>query len=687
VNKRSGVHRWPASFGVLLAVGCAAALGVNAVGPAAVVDEEALRQVDLRPGEWLAHGRDLGEQRYSPLARIDDTNVAQLGLAYAYETGTERGLEATPLMVDGTLYITLPWSVLQAIDARTGALIWEWDPEVDRARGQLACCDVVNRGAAYYEGLVYLATLDGRLAAVDAGTGELVWQTLTVDLDEPYTITGAPRIAAGNVVIGNGGAEYGVRGYVSAYDARTGEMAWRFYVVPGDPSEPFESPAMEYAAATWTGEWWQYGGGGTAWDSFAYDPDLDLLYVGTGNGSPWNWNIRSPGGGDNLFLSSIVALRPATGELVWYYQTTPGDTWDFTATQHMILADIEVGGRERKVLMQAPKNGFFYVLDRETGELISAEAYTEVTWAAGIDMDTGRPIEIPEARYEQERIHMKPGPFGGHNWHPMSYNPGTGLVYIPVQDASHVYARADDFEFRPGVWNTGTNFAAALGVRRDPPTGSLVAWDPVAQQARWAVPYDDMWNGGTLSTAGNLVFQGTSDGRFVAYRATDGRQLWEQEVGGGIIAAPITYELDGIQYVAVLAGWGGSYAVSGRGREVVPGRLLVFVLGGTGSVSPAEPAGRAPPTPISFAATEEQIAMGATLYAQSCAICHGAGAESGSGIPDLRYSSVETYEQFHSIVLDGARQDRGMPGFARTLSGEQADAIRVYLLERRSMLQ
>jgi quinohemoprotein ethanol dehydrogenase len=545
---------------------------------------------------------------------------------------------------------------------------------------------VVNRGVALYRGLVIVGILDGRLAALDAKTGELIWEVLTVDQSQDYTITGAPRVIGGKVVIGNGGAEYGVRGYVSAYDAESGDLVWRFYTVPGDPSQPFESPAMAAAAETWTGEWWKYGGGGTAWDAFAYDPDLDLLYIGTGNGSPWNREIRSPGGGDNLYLSSIVAVRGETGELVWYYQTTPGDSWDFTATQHIMLAELEIDGRQRQVVMQAPKNGFFYVLDRETGELISAEPYTEVTWATGVDLATGRPIEAPGARYLEERANLKPGPYGGHNWHPMSFNPETGLVYIPVQDASFVYAQANQFEYRAGAWNTGTNMAAAVGVRRDPPRGSLVAWDPVAGEPRWAVPYTDIWNGGTLSTAGNLVFQGTADGRFVAYRAADGEKLWEVTVGGGVMAAPVTYELDGTQYLAVMAGWGGSYGLSGRGRATVPGRLLVFALGGSEAFTPIDVSRRAPPSRIASDAPAGVVASGAAVFAQSCAACHGANAESSGVIPDLRYASAETFEQFQDIVLGGARQAQGMPTFNTTLSVEQVDAVRAYVLDRRSEL-
>jgi len=491
------------------------------------------------------------------------------------------------------------------------------------------------------------------------------------------------------VVIGNGGAEYGVRGYVSAYDVDSGALVWRSYTVPGNPAEPFESEAMEAAAETWNGTWWEYGGGGTAWDSFAYDPEIDLLYVGTGNGSPWNQEIRSPGGGDNLYVSSILALDPDDGELVWHYQTTPGESWDFTAVQHMILADVEIGGEIREVLMQAPKNGFFYVLDRGTGELISAEPYVPVTWATHVDLETGRPVEVPGARYLDAPINVSPGPYGGHNWHPMSYNPGTGLVYIPAQENWFGYGQPASFEFRAEVWNTGVRFGAA-GPVPSAPRGHLLAWDPVAQEERWRVPYNDMWNGGTLTTAGDLVFQGTSDGRFVAYHAETGENLWEVSLGGGVIAPPMTYELGGVQYVAIMAGWGGSYSVGGGGRGLprTPGRLYTFALGGSAALPNAPaPVERPAPEPIPFDPSPEAIAAGSGLYTQFCSVCHGAQAVSGGVLPDLRYAAPETLADIEGIVLGGARLDRGMPTFGQVLSAADVAAIRSYILSRRAEIQ
>ena len=654
------------------------------------VNDKQLRRADERPGEWLTHGRDYAETRFSPLKQIDAASVARLGLAWSFEAETNRGLEATPLVAGGVIYTTGSWSMVYAVDARTGKLIWKWDPMVPREFGQKACCDVVNRGVALYRGKVYVGTLDGRLVALDAATGKPVWQVVTVDQTQAYTITGAPRVVQGHVIIGNGGGEYGVRGYVTAYDAETGRQSWRFYTVPGDPRQPFESQALERAAKTWNGEWWKLGGGGTVWDSLAYDPELDLLYVGTGNGSPWSQAVRSPQGGDNLYLSSIIALRPATGQYVWHYQTTPGDSWDFTATQHMILADLKINGRTRKVLMQAPKNGFFYVLDRATGELISAEAYAEITWAKGIDKTTGRPIENEAARYRTSFSLQKPGPLGAHNWQPMSFNPQTGLVYIPAQDVPGFYLTDAKFKFQTGgLWNTAMDIAGLKDPPTDAPPGSLLAWDPVAQKERWCVPYKSIWNGGTLTTAGNLVFQGTADGRLIAYSADKGEKLWEFQTGIGVMGSPVTYELDGKQYVSVMVGWGGAFAlVGGYSASSMyvqnTGRLLTFVLGGKGALPELPKRTMAAFTPIASDLTPELVARGQGLFAQFCAVCHGLGAVGGGGVlPTLPLSKPAVFEMYSDIVLDGALASRGMPSFKKWITADDLAAIRAYVIKRR----
>jgi PQQ-dependent dehydrogenase (methanol/ethanol family) len=457
--------------------------------------------------------------------------VSDLGLAWAFDTGTRRGLEASPIVINGVMFTTGDWSRVFANNALTGELIWKYDPQVDRAWGANACCDVVNRGVAVEGDKVILGTLDGRLVALNIETGEPVWEVLTIDKSKPYTITGAPRVVHNTVVIGNGGAEYGVRGYVSAYDVETGEMRWRFYTVPGNPALPSENDAMAMAQNTWTGDvFWKVGGGGTVWDSMAFDPELDLLYIGVGNGSPWNRHIRSPGGGDNLFLSSIVALEAKTREYVWHYQTTPGDTWDYTATQHMILADLEIGGELRKIIMQAPKNGFFYVLDRETGEFISADNYVPITWASHIDPESGRPVETENADHRVEFQMTKPAPFGGHNWHPMAFNQETGLVYIPAMENVSLCSTPEKFEYVEGhYWNLGQdddgmaednpfgtmNPTLANAVMKHLLRGRLLAWDPIQQQERWRVEHNTAWNGGVLTTAGGLVFQGDGAGYFL----------------------------------------------------------------------------------------------------------------------------------------------------------------------------
>ena len=664
----------------------------------AQVDTSRIIKADSEPGNWMSHGRTYDEQRYSPLAQIDTENVADLGLAWSYDLGTDRGVEATSIMVDGILYATSSWSIVVALDARTGRELWRFDPKVDKQKSLHTCCDVVNRGVAVWEGKVYVGALDGRLIALDAATGNVLWETATVDPKLPYTITGAPRVICGKVMIGNGGAEFGVRGFISAYDADTGKMLWRFHTVPGDPSLPFENKAMEMAAKTWNGEWWKLGGGGgTVWDSMAYDPELDLLYIGVGNGTPWNQQIRSPGGGDNLFLSSIVALRPDTGEYVWHYQTTPGETWDYTATQHIILADMELEGETRKVLMQAPKNGFFYVIDRTDGTLLSANNYIPITWATHVDMETGRPVEVPGARYKDGTVAMVfPSYLGGHNWHPMSYNPETGLVYIPVLDFPAAYASAPEFKYRPDGANLGTDgiigglpdAQAERNAMRPLIRGRLLAWDPKTQSEAWRVEHQGPWNGGTLTTAGDLVFQGTADAKFVAYRADNGKELWDFPTQTGIVAAPMTYELDGQQYVSVNVGWGGAFAlVFGEfvQAESVPNvsRVLTFKLGAKGKLPPVAWKPRVEFSPPEETADPRTIAAGHRLYQDTCMGCHGLNAVSGLLVPDLRGSPyLHDQESWDTVVLEGIRASKGMPSAASVITPDESAAIRDYVIRQ-----
>jgi quinohemoprotein ethanol dehydrogenase len=670
------------------------------------MDGARIGAADSEPGNWLAHGRTYGEQRYSPLTEINDKTVGDLGLAWSFDTQTTRGLEASPIVIDGVMYTTGSWSTVFALNAKTGEQLWAFDPEVPREWAFNACCDVVNRGVAVWKGKVYLGTIDGRLIALDAADGSVTWEVMTIDQSRPYTITGAPRIVKDKVIIGNGGAEYGVRGYFTAYDAATGDQAWRFYTVPGNPEEPYEHPELEDAAKTWPleGKYWEIGGGGTVWDSMAYDPELDLLYVGTGNGSPWSRFARSPGGGDNLFLSSILAIRPDSGELAWHYQTTPGDSWDYTATQHIILADMEIGGTLRKVLMQAPKNGFFYVLDRVSGELLSAKNYAVTTWASHVDMETGRPVELEDASMEHEVKVIFPSPLGGHNWHPMAYNPDTGLVYIPGREAYYAYANDKNFAWQPGAQNQGLDTekialfaeeaeaALAAGAEFPEQFGLLLAWDPVKQEKAWAIKMPVLINGGVLTTAGNLVFQGTGDGRFVAYAADTGVPLWAAPVQTGMIAPPVTYSVDGEQYVAIMVGWGGvGIATGGATLPTIPdspiskfgneGRLLVFKLGGGDLPVLAERDESIPKPPV-MEASAATIHQGSERFIRYCAICHGAYAISSGVAPDLRRMSPETHEIFNEIVLNGLYKDNGMIGFSEWLSTDDADAIHAYLVDR-----
>ncbi|MFO0690463.1 MAG: PQQ-dependent dehydrogenase, methanol/ethanol family [Myxococcota bacterium] len=638
--------------------------------------------------DWILHGRTYSEQRHSPLAQITRENVGQLGLAWSFDLGSKRGIEATPIVVDGVMYVSGEWSRVFALDAATGRLLWDYDPQVPREWGRHACCDVVNRGVAVWKGAVLVGTIDGRLVSLDAATGRPNWEVLTIDRSKPYTITGAPRVFEDLVVIGNGGAEKGVRGYVSAYEAATGRLRWRFYTVPGDPSQPFEHPELEQAAKTWRGEWWHVGGGGTAWDSMVYDPELRLLYVGTGNGSPWTRSQRSPGGGDNLYLSSILALRVADGSLAWHDQTTPGDNWDYTAVQPLMLAELPIGGALRKVVLQAPKNGFFYVLDRATGELLSADPYVPVTWAEGVDLRTGRPKEAAIADYDETPRLLSPGAQGGHSWHPMSYSPKAGLVFLPAMDLPFYYAYDPAFRARKNSDNTGLDIPKVASGPARTPVGALIAWDPVKRKEIWRVQHPGHWNGGTLSTAGGLVFQGIADGRFRAYDERDGKILFEAKSQTGIMAAPVSYAIDGTQYVAVATGFGGGALGSGPNATAAimqwhnEGRVLAFKLGGTAPMPTNRERDRTIAKPPERAATPEQLARGTTLYNENCATCHGFAAASSYVVPDLRETSAERHAIFEEIVLGGALVPGGMPSFAGMLTKEEVGLIQAYVLSR-----
>jgi quinohemoprotein ethanol dehydrogenase len=660
------------------------------------VDMARLQAAEREPGQWMSPGRTFGEQHFSPLRQIDADQVKRLGLAWYYDLdAAHRGQESTPLEIDGVMYVTSAWSKVFALNARTGMPLWTYDPKVPGHAAVNACCDVVNRGVAAWKGRIFVGTLDGRLIALNAASGKPAWVVKTVPEGGRYTITGAPRIVKNLVLIGNGGGEMGIRGYVTAYDAATGKQVWRFYTVPGDPSKPFESPDLRKAATTWSGDWWKNGGGGPVWDSIVYDPTLNLIYIGTGNGT---WN-RGKLSGDSLYLSSIVALKADTGEYVWHYQTTPADEWDFDACSPMILADLDIAGVRRAVLMQAPKNGFFYVLDRATGQLISADAYTALTWAKGVDLKTGRPIEAEGSRYAEsgKPFVSMPGPGGAHSWQPMSFSPLTRLVYIPVMESSYPFFPDKSPQHSELAWNTGDEFNSG-SLPQDPHVkaqiigslkGQLVAWDPIARKAAWHVELGHPWNGGVLSTAGNLVFQGTAMGEFVAYRADTGERLWSGATQAGVLAAPISYELDGEQYVAVEVGWGGAFGLAAgelaRASHIASNqpRVLVFKLGGTAQLPLLKAAAAPLLSPPPDVAPTPTIDKGKALYQAYCSTCHGDSA-SGSGIlPDLRYSAaIKSAEAMDKIARQGALESHGMVAFKEEITPQDLEAIRAYLIHR-----
>lgn len=670
---------------------------------------------------WLTGGRDYQQSYHSPLTQINKDNIQQLGFAWQYEIDTTHGFEATPIVVDGVMFASGPKGAVYALDAETGSERWNFEPTIDPDIMRKVCCGVINRGIAVWEGNVFVASIDGYLYALDADTGSINWKVNTItERDRGYTITGAPYIAKDVVVIGNSGAEFDARGYVTAYEVKTGEQRWRFFTVPGNPELGYEHPELELAAKTWDPDsLWQVGLGGTVWDGMAYDPELNLLYVGTGNAALYPRTLRSPGGGDNLFLASILAINPDTGRMVWYYQTTPADSWDYTAVQKMILADLEIDGKIRQVIMQAPKNGFFYVLDRTTGELISAEPYVQVNWASHVDKATGKPVETEQARYFDEPKLIFPGPAGGHNWQPMAYNPNTSLVYIPTIEAPAVYILPKEpFVYQKGGINRMSKFAfpsdGLAGIDAEfakgiPPLsvlaegqpdhtvrGVLKAWDPVKQKVVWEVETSGQWvgnlfatwNGGGLMTSGDdLVFQGRGKGDLVILDAHSGKQLHSIDVGTSMMAAPMTYSVDGEQFVAIMAGLGGTFSKSQPlGSAAYKygnlGRIVAFKLGG-GKV-PKQPErdqseNQIPMPPVKLQGTVEQIKLGGEIFQRNCTICHT--NTGGAGIPDLRKMSAETHAEFLDIVLKGVRADKGMGNFSEILSPQEAESVHAYLID------
>lgn len=666
-------------------VACAVLPGLGASQPhgrtpGSDVDEAAIGLYRQASSDWLGNGRTYAEQRYSPLAQINAGNVSRLGLAWQASLDSPRfGIEATPIVVDGVIYTTSSYSRVFAFDATTGALLWTFDPAVPRERIRFGCCLPVNRGVAIWKGKVYVAAYDGRLIALDAGTGAKVWEVNTTGELPYYTITGAPRVADGKVIIGNAGSDFGTRGFFSAYNAQTGRLVWRFYVVPDDPRKPAGQPEMALAARTWSADHdWSRGGDGNPWDSISYDPEAKLLYVGTGNGG-WLDQPNNIGTGDHLFVSSILAVHVKTGRLAWHYQTTPGDIWDYDATQNMTLADIALDGRNRKVLMQASKNGFFYVIDRLTGELISGTPYVRVTWAKGIDPKTGRPIPNPEADYLKQSRHLFPSAAGAHNWPGMAFDPERGLVYIPARDSGFIFSLSIPTWFEQAVDAPKLIHDDVLKSAH----GALIAWDPRKRESVWEVAYQTLINGGVLATAGGLVLQGTQDGYLRFYSAETGRQLHQVFVGTGIVAPPISYLVGGTQYFAFQAGWSGLNADPARADAPPPyandARLIVLKLDGA-PVPVAPRTALAPFLNVETPSDKKAIAAGAGVYLAHCAICHGHVGEP-TVVPDLRRMSRATFDRFDAIVLGGLFKSAGMASFSDVLQASDTAAIRAFIAD------
>jgi PQQ-dependent dehydrogenase (methanol/ethanol family) len=686
---------------VIVAGGAMSHIAVAATS-AANVDAKRLDKAASEPGQWMTYGGTYSEQRFSALKQIDSSNVTTLGLKWYGDYETNQNQHGSPLYIDGVIYVSTSRDVVQAFDAKSGKPLWTYNPGIrgDRLRYNVG---LVNRGLAAWNGKIIIGTLDARLIAIDAKTGKAVWDVDTVpdslnlgEMGKHYSITMAPRAAKGKVFIGASGGEYGVRGFIAAYDAETGKQAWRFWTVPGDPAKGYENALLAKAAKTWTGEWWKSsGGGGTVWDAAVYDPVTDLLYFGTGNASPWNEHTREPTLGDDLFAASVIAVKPDTGEYVWHYQETPGDAWDYDAVSPMLTADLNIQGKKTHVIIQPSKNGFLYVLEAKTGKLLSADPFTEENWATGVDMKTGRPNVVPAARYQKDPWDLAPGVQGGHSWHPNAFSPLTGLIYIPAWEAYFTMAGMPPGSGPPGG---GFSLGIAMGAKVDPTKlqpyarsgvkGRLEAWDPITRKIVWQT--EPSPNGattsGVLATAGNLVFMGDGAGKILtAYDAKNGTKLWSFDAKTAIFAAPISYELDGVQYIAASVGGastGGYFAPTNA-------RMLVFALGGK-AVLPEPPAYTPPPlNPPPSTASAEVIAHGGEVYTQFCSVCHGAnGFQARTSFPNLTVTPLLwTQPGFDQVVLQGGRADKGMGNFGKDLKPEDAVAVREYLISRANVLK
>jgi quinohemoprotein ethanol dehydrogenase len=680
------------------------------------VDEARLKASAAEPENWLALGRDRSGAYYSPLAGINESNVKRLGFAWDYDLGTLRGQEASPIVVDGVMYTSGTWGYVYAVDAATGKELWKFDPKAYGQAGRYPCCDLLNRGVAVWQGRVYVAATDGRLFALNAADGAKLWEVDTiVDHSLQYSSTGAPLVAGSVVVIGNGGGDMGVggvRGYVSAYDLKTGELRWRFFTVPGAPDAAPETPDVEAAAKTWDPRRDpQFHGGGTVWDGMAYDPDLNLAYIGTGNAAPYDSRQRGHARQDNLYAASIIALNADTGRIKWYYQTTPGDEWDYDAVQKFVFATLKIDGAQRKVLMQANKNGFFYVLDRASGKLYSAHNFAKVTWASHVDLKTGRPVVLPAADYHRAPTLAWPSVLGAHTWPPMSFSPKTGLVYIPVNEAPNIFVdlvkNGGSVRFLDGFFTVngiipdkaydGASMESVYGKlpvydgrRAKAPRvyNVLRAWDPVAQKSAWERPTSagwSVWDGGVMSTGGNLVFEGMASGELCAFSADRGRALTCIPTGSHLGAAPITYSVNGEQYVAVQAGYGGvaMYAPMPPStiatKFVNTNRIIAFKLGGGPVPKPEARVERQVPLPPPNLASNEVLHEGERLFTTWCSRCHVMGP---SITPDLRRIDPAVRARIRDIVIDGERSRMGMGSFKDVVSESDVIAIGDYLLDQ-----
>ncbi|WP_157098925.1 PQQ-dependent dehydrogenase, methanol/ethanol family [Novosphingobium rosa] len=677
---------WPILGTAMAALAIAGMTPLAAHGPP-VADPDARLRDSASGADWPAYGRTLGEQHFSPLSAISTGTVARLGLAWSIDLPPGNPMSA-PIAVNGVLYTATGYSVVRAIDGASGRILWTYDPHAAEAAGKKLRMNWGSRGLAWWEGRLYVGTVDGRLIALEARTGKTLWSVMTVGKEDMRSITGAPRVFDGKVLIGHGGADVGpTRGYVTAYDARSGRQLWRFYTVPGNPADGFEDSAQAMAAKTWSGRWWEHGGGGTAWNTFSYDPETRSLFIGTGNGAPWNHRVRSEGKGDNLFLCSIIALDADTGRYKWHFQFNPGETWDYNAAMDMHLATLPIAGKPRKVVIEAPKNGYLYVIDRNTGAFISADRIAKVTWASAIDSVTGRPVETPGARYaDGQSFELWPSPHGAHSWLPSAFSPQTGLVYVPVMNSGETFSNAgiDPQSWRhpdTGEWSPAARVVPVSGQQ----DSYLLAWDPLRRRQAWKVPTPAAWNGGVLATGGRLVFQGQGQGRFIAYDAASGRRLWSFDAGVPVLAPPIAYTARGKEYITVLAGVGTTAGVLGGEMAMTVDyrsqqrRILTFALGGSARLAAPVPVVSAWHDDPALLPDAQAAERGFGLFARRCVACHGMPGASGGTAPELLRSampgSAETFEQ---IVRHGALQSQGMPAFAE-LSTQQLTDIRQFL--------